>query len=127
MIEWKHVVVVINATCLTKSDRGPRNASRLRLEFLRLSLDLALSTMQMTVRFCSVPPQFRGRKPWGWPGASPPTREDLRLNGYLDYPHAAKALYIYKHPCLLRDSNLVPTAPQSASLTTIPVGRHGNT
>ncbi|GFW82725.1 hypothetical protein TNCV_3492961 [Trichonephila clavipes] len=25
--------------------------------------------MQVTVRFCSVPPQFRGRKPWGWSGA----------------------------------------------------------
>ncbi|GFW54034.1 hypothetical protein TNCV_3828421 [Trichonephila clavipes] len=38
-------------------------------------------------------------------------------------PHAAKALYIYKHPCLLRDSNPVPTTSQSASLTTIPDGR----
>ncbi|GFV22596.1 uncharacterized protein TNCV_2077881 [Trichonephila clavipes] len=36
---------------------------------------------------------------------------------------AGKALYIYKHPCLLRDLNPVPTAPQSASLSTIPVGR----
>ncbi|GFX36654.1 uncharacterized protein TNCV_580331 [Trichonephila clavipes] len=54
----------------------------------------------------------------------PPTsREDLRLDGYLKYPHAAKALYIYTHPCLLWDSNPVPMAPQSASLTTIPVGR----
>ncbi|GFT50890.1 hypothetical protein TNCV_1148171, partial [Trichonephila clavipes] len=26
--------------------------------------------MHVTVRFGSVPPQFRGRKPWGWPGAS---------------------------------------------------------
>ncbi|GFU22862.1 hypothetical protein TNCV_4966081 [Trichonephila clavipes] len=26
--------------------------------------------MQVTIRFCSVPPQFRGRKPWGWPGTS---------------------------------------------------------
>ncbi|GFU80317.1 hypothetical protein TNCV_3520921 [Trichonephila clavipes] len=31
----------------------------------------------------------------------------------------AKELYIYKQPCLLRDSNPGPTAPQSASLTTI--------
>ncbi|GFT98299.1 hypothetical protein TNCV_2903961 [Trichonephila clavipes] len=29
----------------------------------------------------------------------PTTREDLRLDGYLEYPHAAKALYIDKHPC----------------------------
>ncbi|PRD36099.1 UNVERIFIED_CONTAM: hypothetical protein NCL1_09697 [Trichonephila clavipes] len=54
----------------------------------------------------------------------PPTsREDLRLDGYLEYPHAAKTLYIYKYPCLLWDSNPVPTAQQSASLTTIPDGR----
>ncbi|GFW89316.1 uncharacterized protein TNCV_3966061 [Trichonephila clavipes] len=66
-----------------------------------------------------------------WGGQGPPTslplppttREDLWLDCYLEYPHAAKALHIYKHPCLPRDSNLVPTAPQSASLTTIPVGR----
>ncbi|GFW69435.1 uncharacterized protein TNCV_487841 [Trichonephila clavipes] len=43
----------------------------------------------------------------------PPTsREDLRLDGHLEYPHATQALYIYKHPCLLRDSNPVPTAQQ---------------
>ncbi|GFV94710.1 uncharacterized protein TNCV_3864331 [Trichonephila clavipes] len=85
--------------------------------------------MQVTVRFCSVPPQIRGRKPWG--GQGPPTSlplppitgEDLRLDGYLEYPHAAKALYIYKHPCLLRDWYPSPTASQSASLTPIPAGR----
>ncbi|GFU82529.1 uncharacterized protein TNCV_3629951 [Trichonephila clavipes] len=39
----------------------------------------------------------------------PPTsREDLRLDGYLEYSHAAKALFINKHPCLLRDSNPGP-------------------
>ncbi|GFU58286.1 uncharacterized protein TNCV_3646251 [Trichonephila clavipes] len=39
----------------------------------------------------------------------PPTSgEDLQLNRYLEYHHAAKTLYIYKHPCLLRDSNPVP-------------------
>ncbi|GFS53993.1 uncharacterized protein TNCV_3762061 [Trichonephila clavipes] len=53
----------------------------------------------------------------------PTTREDLWLDGYLEYPHATKALHIYKHPCLLRDSNPVPTAPQSASLTTLSIGR----
>ncbi|GFV04218.1 uncharacterized protein TNCV_918391 [Trichonephila clavipes] len=64
-------------------------------------------------------------------GQSPPTslplpptsREDLGLDGYLKYPHAAKALYVYKHLCLLRDSNLGLTEHQSASLTTIPYGR----
>ncbi|GFX40487.1 hypothetical protein TNCV_1412971 [Trichonephila clavipes] len=88
------IVVVTYATCLTKSGRGPRNSSR-------------LGARCYEVRFSSVPPQFRGRKPWG--GQGPPTflplpptrREDLRLDGYLEYPHAAKTLYIYKHPCLL--------------------------
>ncbi|GFT56193.1 hypothetical protein TNCV_129891 [Trichonephila clavipes] len=51
--------------------------------------------------------------------SSTTTREDLRL-GYLEYPHGAKAQYIYKHPCLLRDLNPVPTAPQAASLTPRP-------
>ncbi|GFV18077.1 uncharacterized protein TNCV_168811 [Trichonephila clavipes] len=86
--------------------------------------------MQVTVRFGSVLPNLEGERSGG--GQRPPTslpfppttREDLRLDGYLETPPAAKALYIYKHPCLLRDSNPVPTALQSASLTTIPVGRH---
>ncbi|GFU39804.1 uncharacterized protein TNCV_1949831 [Trichonephila clavipes] len=51
-----------------------------------------------------------------------PHSEDLRLNGYLEYQHAEKALYIYKHPCLLRDSNPGPTVQQSPSLTTIWMG-----
>ncbi|GFU67509.1 hypothetical protein TNCV_1599911 [Trichonephila clavipes] len=29
------------------------------------------------------------------------SREDLRPNGYLEYPNAVKALYIYKRPCLV--------------------------
>ncbi|GFW63766.1 hypothetical protein TNCV_3743741 [Trichonephila clavipes] len=46
--------------------------------------------MQVTVRFCTVSPQFRGRKPCGWPGPPtslpfpPTTREDLWLYGYLE-------------------------------------------
>ncbi|GFW09870.1 hypothetical protein TNCV_4251991 [Trichonephila clavipes] len=39
-------------------------------------------------------------------------------------PPAAKALYIYKHPCLLRDSNPVPTASQYD--TTPLVNGHGS-
>ncbi|GFY00759.1 hypothetical protein TNCV_2141511 [Trichonephila clavipes] len=48
-----------------------------------------------------------GRKPLGGresqrPPTSfplPPTsRKDLRLDGYLEYHHTAKVLYIYKHP-----------------------------
>ncbi|GFT24355.1 uncharacterized protein TNCV_3252091 [Trichonephila clavipes] len=94
-----------------------------------MSLALVLSTMLLTVRFCSVPLEFRKRKSRGgqrhptYLPLPPTSQEDLRLDGCLEYPHAAKAIYIYKHPCLLRDLNPVPTAPQSSSLTTIPVGR----
>ncbi|GFT89926.1 hypothetical protein TNCV_1666401 [Trichonephila clavipes] len=31
-----------------------------------------------------------------------PFHQLRELNGYLEYPHAAKELYIYEHPCLLR-------------------------
>ncbi|GFV11445.1 hypothetical protein TNCV_1695701 [Trichonephila clavipes] len=62
-----HVVVVTNAICLTKLDRDrARNSSWLRARIFTP----VLSTIQVTVRFCSVPPQFRGRKPWVWPEAS---------------------------------------------------------
>ncbi|GFW30113.1 hypothetical protein TNCV_1054241 [Trichonephila clavipes] len=41
----------------------------------------------------------------------PPTsQEDLQVNCYLEYPYAAKTLFIYKHPCLLWDSKPGPTA-----------------
>ncbi|GFW74491.1 uncharacterized protein TNCV_2413901 [Trichonephila clavipes] len=63
-----------------------------------------------------------GQRPPTSPPLPPRSREDLRLDGYLEYPYATKALYIYKHSCLLWDSNPVPTAQQSASLTTIPDG-----
>ncbi|GFU94132.1 transposable element Tcb2 transposase [Trichonephila clavipes] len=54
--------------------------------------------------------------PWG--GQGPPTsvpdpltsREDLRPDACLEYSHAEKALYICKHPCLLRDSKTCPVA-----------------
>ncbi|GFW91639.1 hypothetical protein TNCV_4500581 [Trichonephila clavipes] len=56
----------------------------------------------------------------------PPTsREDSQLDGYLEYLHAAKTLYIYKHPCLLRESNSGSTTQQSASLTILPDGWRG--
>ncbi|GFX60508.1 hypothetical protein TNCV_1182271 [Trichonephila clavipes] len=53
----------------------------------------------------------------------PPARRLFRR------PHAGKALYIYKHPYLLRDSNQGPMAQQLRSLTTVPDGRGltGNT
>ncbi|GFV16108.1 hypothetical protein TNCV_3378721 [Trichonephila clavipes] len=86
-------------------------------------LALALSTMLGFARFH---PNFEGE----YPGDSqrpprslpvPPTsREDLRLDGCSEYFHAAKALYIYQHLCLLRGSIPWPTAPLSVSLNTTP-------
>ncbi|GFV11725.1 uncharacterized protein TNCV_977141 [Trichonephila clavipes] len=46
---------------------------------------------------------------------SPTSQEDLRLDGYLEYPHASKVLYICKHPCLLQDSSPGPTAAVSVT------------
>ncbi|GFW20065.1 hypothetical protein TNCV_867711 [Trichonephila clavipes] len=61
--------------------------------FLRLSLALAISTMEVTVRFSAVSPQFGGREyPEGCQGPppflplSPTSREDLWLDGYLENP-----------------------------------------
>ncbi|GFX27395.1 hypothetical protein TNCV_34921 [Trichonephila clavipes] len=49
------------------------------------------------IRFGSVPPPiFRART---LKGGTPSSREDFRLNEYLEFSHAAKALYIHKHPC----------------------------
>ncbi|GFT25405.1 hypothetical protein TNCV_182321 [Trichonephila clavipes] len=76
----------------------------------------SLGTIKVTVRFGSrFHPNFETVS-----GLVP---INFRIDGYLEYQHAAKALYIYKHPCLLRDSNPSPTAQQSASLTAIPDGR----
>ncbi|GFT03382.1 transposable element Tcb1 transposase [Trichonephila clavipes] len=47
------------------SDEGPRDSSQQRARFVCLSLALALSTIQGTVRFCSFPPQFCGRTTLG--------------------------------------------------------------
>ncbi|GFV74953.1 hypothetical protein TNCV_1041911 [Trichonephila clavipes] len=73
---------------------------------------VALSTIQVAVRYSlGFIPNFEEEYPGDSQG--PPTsfplpstkREDLWLDGYLENRHAPKALYIYKHPCLLRDSN----------------------
>ncbi|GFW38116.1 integrase catalytic domain-containing protein [Trichonephila clavipes] len=58
----------------------------------------------------------------GPPPHPPTSRDDLWLDEYLEYPHAAQALYLCKHPCLLWYSNPGSTAQKSASLTTIPNG-----
>ncbi|GFW75033.1 hypothetical protein TNCV_447411 [Trichonephila clavipes] len=77
--------------------------------------------MLMTVRFGSIPPQIMREDTLGsgQGGHStslslPPTsRNNFRLDEYLEHPHAAQALFIYKHPCLIRDSN--PGSSHSSS------------
>ncbi|GFT14758.1 uncharacterized protein TNCV_99531 [Trichonephila clavipes] len=71
----------------------------------------------------STPILREGQEPHTSHPLPPTSREDLRLLSCLEYPHAAKALYIYKHPCLLWDSNPGSSAQQSASLNTIQDGR----
>ncbi|GFV49870.1 hypothetical protein TNCV_1391521 [Trichonephila clavipes] len=92
-----------------------------------------MSTIQVTVRFGSVPLQFRGRTLSGWSEASylssPSTNlpRGLAARRLFRVPHATKALHIFKHPCLLRDSNPVPKAQQKALLTAIPDGWQAQT
>ncbi|GFT75841.1 hypothetical protein TNCV_851431 [Trichonephila clavipes] len=83
---------------------------------VRLSLAVALRTIQVTVRLSSVPlPNFEGEHPGGGSGASHLSSPSTNLTSGLvtrrlfRVPQAAKALYIYKHPGLLFDSNPVPT------------------
>ncbi|GFT00256.1 uncharacterized protein TNCV_2738231 [Trichonephila clavipes] len=80
-------------------------------------LVVTLRTMQVTVRFWFVStPILEANTPGVIRSLPPTSREDLQLDGYLEYPHVTKALYIYKHPCLLRDSDPGSTAQQSVSL-----------
>ncbi|GFU76816.1 hypothetical protein TNCV_4519731 [Trichonephila clavipes] len=78
--------------------------------------------MQVKLRFCSVPPEFRGRTPWGGQGPPtslplpPTTREDLRL----EFPIPQRHFSFTNFHVFIG----IQTAPQLASLTTIPVGRH---
>ncbi|GFU88132.1 hypothetical protein TNCV_1337011 [Trichonephila clavipes] len=79
----------------------------------RLSLAVTLSIIQVTEGFNPFfHPNFEGGHPQNWPHAFlslPPTsREHLRHDGYLECLPATKELYIYKHLCLLRDSNPDP-------------------
>ncbi|GFW55200.1 hypothetical protein TNCV_115861 [Trichonephila clavipes] len=99
-----------------RPDRGPRNSSGQRAKGPLLLAH---------IRFARFPLQSKGRTPWGWKADPtslplPPTsRNDLRLDGCLEYSHSVKALFIFKHPSLLRVSNPGPTEQQLASLTTI--------
>ncbi|GFX58339.1 hypothetical protein TNCV_205261 [Trichonephila clavipes] len=60
------------------------------------SLAVALSSIHVTEQFSSVSSQCKERTPWRWSGPPtylpfPPTsQEDLRLDGYLNCPHAER-------------------------------------
>ncbi|GFX87266.1 hypothetical protein TNCV_3819961 [Trichonephila clavipes] len=104
---------------------GPRNSSWQRAK-RRLSLAVALSTMQVTVRFGSVSPQFGGRTLWR--GQRPPTSlllpptspEDLRFDGYLEVPPCREGTIHLQ--ISMSSPGFIPSAyaQQSASLTAIP-------
>ncbi|GFX51803.1 hypothetical protein TNCV_5015051 [Trichonephila clavipes] len=98
-----HFVAVTSATCLTMSDRSPRNSSRQRGR----CMPVVSRSFDSRYALAGFHPNFEGKHSRG--GLRPPTslsllptpREDLQLDGYLEYSHAARPLYIYKHPCLL--------------------------
>ncbi|GFW78077.1 hypothetical protein TNCV_135471 [Trichonephila clavipes] len=76
-----------------------------------LSFAAALTPYRRHNDLARIHPNFEGESLEGGQGPLtslpiPPTsREDFRLNGCLIYHHAAKALNIHKHPCILRVSN----------------------
>ncbi|GFU13643.1 uncharacterized protein TNCV_938911 [Trichonephila clavipes] len=122
--------VVVVATYSTLStvtaDQGPRYSSWLRARFFMPVASLSFENHAGEYDFSRFHSNFNGELPGSYqrpptsPSLSPNSREDLWLDGYLEYQYIAKALYIYKHPFLLWDSNPGPTAPQAESLTTIP-------
>ncbi|GFT41094.1 hypothetical protein TNCV_3726961 [Trichonephila clavipes] len=73
-------------SAISRGSSTPRDKKK----FVRLSLAAALSTMQVTVRYGSVPSQFLGLTSWVGQGPStslplPPTsQEDLRPDGCLE-------------------------------------------
>ncbi|GFX06173.1 hypothetical protein TNCV_642191 [Trichonephila clavipes] len=72
-----------------------------------LSLAVALKTTGDNMILARFQPNFKGEHPGGDQRSPtsfpvPPTsRSNLRLDGYLEYPHVAKALYICTHRCLI--------------------------
>ncbi|GFT25950.1 hypothetical protein TNCV_2807891 [Trichonephila clavipes] len=99
------LVVVTNVTCLTISDRGPRSSSWQRARctpVVSRSFEYHAGDSTFWLGFTPIlrentlgvgrrlPPLFPFHQP---------KRGDLRLDRYSEYPHAAKALYIYKHLC----------------------------
>ncbi|GFT53567.1 hypothetical protein TNCV_3325141 [Trichonephila clavipes] len=101
-------------------DRGPRISSWQRAK-LRMSLSVALSTIQVTERFSPFSILILRKENLGWSGTYLPPlfsfdQHHERASARI-CPYASKTLYIYKHSCLLRNSNPGPATQQSASLT----------
>ncbi|GFY26796.1 hypothetical protein TNCV_4375421 [Trichonephila clavipes] len=77
-----------------------QNLKQVGLPDFLLSMAVAFSTMQVTLRLRSVPLPIKREnilEGYGYPTSLPfpPTsRKDLALGSYLEYPLAAKALYI---------------------------------
>ncbi|GFW70614.1 DDB1- and CUL4-associated factor 13 [Trichonephila clavipes] len=80
---------------------------------------------QCQIKVHEVHPEYPGggQGPYTYHPLPPTLQEDLRLDGYIKYPHAAKALHIYTNPCLPWDLNPGPMTQQSMSLTTISDGQ----
>ncbi|GFX38144.1 hypothetical protein TNCV_3837431 [Trichonephila clavipes] len=81
----------------------------------------SLPTMrEVTVRGCAgrgrgsmgTYVQVEGKHPGGGHGPSTNLKRGLAARWLFRAPPCRRTLYIYKHPCLLRDSNPIPTAQQ---------------
>ncbi|GFS54903.1 uncharacterized protein TNCV_3576211 [Trichonephila clavipes] len=106
------------------SGRGPRNSPRQKDRCTPVVSHTFEHHTGESTSLARLHPNFKEhpRDCQGTPKSiplSPTSRKDLGLEGYLEYPYAAKALYIYKHSCLLRDSNPGPTAQQTVLLITM--------
>ncbi|GFT93076.1 hypothetical protein TNCV_4400671 [Trichonephila clavipes] len=102
-------------------NRGPRNSSWQRA---RLSVVVALSIIQMTIRFGSFLPQFWNPEGGeGSPTSLPPiSHDDLRLDRVS--PCREGTIHLQTSMPSPGIVNPDPTAQQSASLTTIPERQH---
>ncbi|GFV62691.1 hypothetical protein TNCV_656611 [Trichonephila clavipes] len=97
---------IINATCLIEA----YEIHRVKGLILRLRLAIVLSAIQVSVQFSSGSPEFPGRTLWRWSRASHfSSSSSINLAKGLATRRlfsTTQTLYVYKHPCLLRDSNL---------------------
>ncbi|GFX50924.1 hypothetical protein TNCV_2732751 [Trichonephila clavipes] len=91
--------VVVNVPCVTGSDQGPRNSPRQTARCAPVvSHSFEHHTGDSTFYSLTTLLKISERAPWGdqvpsiSPLPPPTSRDDLWLNDYLDYPHAAKAL-----------------------------------